>query len=451
MFSNLTEINGLSDINMLKIISRYLQKIRQNPFILQSLITLVLRVIGVFILFGFTLFLTKNFDPKTVGQYDFVRSFLLVIGSISLLGCDQSILYFRGRLKISNTSSDLRSIYMKMVGIVFSMSVFLFVIVLSLDKEFINTFFADEGVYPILLKATGILFFYALTTLNIEVFRALDHLYVAELFRNTIKYIPVIIGAVILYYFYDETYLVDVFLFGFVILSVITTSLTFYYFTRNRGKSEDDAISYKEIITKSYPIAISGMALFLLMSFDIMFLKKYRDDASVAFYALAVKFMTVVSMVIITVNITISTKIAEYFSTRNTIELNKILRNSSRLIFMMTLPATIIICLFSESVLGFFGKEYIAAKDALLILMIGQGICSAFGAVPVYLNMTGRQHIFQIILVLAVVVNFVLNRFLIPDYGMTGAAIAFVLSSFFWNISAALVIYRKDKVKVFFN
>ena len=187
---------------MLKIIRRYLQKIKQNPFILQSLITLVLRVIGVFILFGFTLFLTKNFDPKTVGQYDFVRSFLLVIGSICLLGCDQSILYFRGRLKGSNTLSDLRSIY---------------------------TFFSDDGVYLILLKATGILFFYALTTLNIEVFRALDHLYVAELFRNSIKYIPVIIGAVILYYFYDEAYLVDVFLFGFVILSAITTSLVFYY------------------------------------------------------------------------------------------------------------------------------------------------------------------------------------------------------------------------------
>lgn len=436
---------------MLKIIRRYIQKIKQNPFILQSLITLVLRVIGVFILFGFTLFLTKNFDPKTVGQYDFARSFLLVIGSICLLGCDQSILYFRGRLKGSNTSSDLRSIYLKMVGIVFSMSFFLFLIVLILDKEFINAFFADDGVYLILLKATGILFFYALTTLNIEVFRALDHLYVAELFRNSIKYIPVIIGAVILYYFYDETYLVDVFLFGFIVLSAITTSLIFYYFNQNEGKSNKDTVSYKEIVSKSYPIAISGMALFLLMSFDIMFLKKYRDDASVAFYALAVKFMTIVSMVIITVNITISTKIAECFSTRNTIELNKILRNSSRLIFMLTLPATLVICLFSESFLGFFGADYVAAKDALLILMIGQGICSAFGAVPVYLNMTGRQHVFQIILLLAVVINFVLNRFLIPDYGMAGAAIAFVASSFFWNGCAAAVIYRIDKVKVFLN
>jgi hypothetical protein len=47
---------------------------------------------------------------------------------------------------------------MKMVGIVFSMSVFLFVIVLSLDKEFINTFFADEGVLSDSLKATEFYF-----------------------------------------------------------------------------------------------------------------------------------------------------------------------------------------------------------------------------------------------------------------------------------------------------
>jgi hypothetical protein len=89
---------------------------------------------------------------------------------------------------------------MKMVGIVFSMSVFLFVIVLSLDKEFINTFLQMKESIRF-FESNWNFIFYALTTLNIEVFRALDHLYVAELFRNTIKYIPVIIGAVILYYF----------------------------------------------------------------------------------------------------------------------------------------------------------------------------------------------------------------------------------------------------------
>ncbi|MFV5694182.1 MATE family efflux transporter [Flavobacterium sp. LB3P122] len=436
---------------MLKIFTNDLQKIKNNPFILQSLNTLILRVLGMLILFGFTLFLTKNFSPKIVGQYDFVRSFLLVIGSICLLGCDQSILYFRGRLKGVNGLYSLKEIYIKMVGIVFSMAIILFLIVLATNKDFINAFFSDQGVYLILLKSSGILFFSALTTLNTEVFRALDRLYVAELFRNAIKYIPLILGAILLYYIKKEIYLVDVFLIGFVILAVITSILVFNYFSKVKTNTINEPNTYKEIIVKSYPIAISGMALFLLMSFDIIFLKKYRDDATVAFYALAMKLMTILSMVIVTVNITVSTKIAEYFSTKNTFELNKILRNSSRLIFILTLPIALLICVFSEYILQFFGKEYIVARNALLILMIGQGICSAFGSAPIYLNMTGRQNVFQIILVMAVIINFILNRFLIPVYGMGGAAFAFVASSFFWNFISAVVIYKKDNVKVYLN
>ncbi|TRX01723.1 oligosaccharide flippase family protein [Flavobacterium gawalongense] len=436
---------------MLKIFTNYLQKIKSNPFILQSLNTLILRVLGVLILFGFTLFLTNNFSPKIVGQYDFVRSFLLVIGSICLLGCDQSILYFRGRLKDANALYALKEIYIKMVGILFSMSIILFLIVLCTNKELINTFFSDQGVHLILLKSSGILFFSALTTLNTEVFRALDRLYVAELFRNTIKYIPLILGAILLFYVKKEIYLVDVFLIGFVILAVITSVLVFNYFSKAKTNTINEPVTYKEIVVKSYPIAISGMALFLLMSFDIMFLKKYRDDATVAFYSLAVKLMTILSMVIVTVNITVSTKIAEYFSIKNNAELNKIVKNSSRLIFILTLPATVLIGIFSEYILSFFGKDYVAAKDALLILIVGQGICSAFGSASVYLNMTGRQHVFQVILVAAVLINFVLNRLLIPEYGMTGAAITFVASSFFWNFISTVVIYYKDKVKVYLN
>lgn len=436
---------------MFEIITRYTQRARNNPFIIQSLATLVLRVLGVLILFGFTLFLTKNFNPETVGQYDFVRSFLLVVGSICLFGCDQSILYFRGRLKETNLLSGLKSLYWKMVGIIFLMAILLFLIVLGIDEQFVNTFFSDQGVYEIFLKSSCILFFYALTTLNIEVFRAMDHLYLAELFRNTIKYIPVTIGAVILYYFQSEAYLVYVFLVGFIVLAALTTGIICYYFNKIKINREKDGFTYKEIISKSYPIAISGMALFLLISVDIMFLKKYRDNATVAFYALAVKLMTILSMIIVTVNITVSTKIAEYFSTKNNFEMNKILRNSSRLIVMLTIPATIMICLFSKNILSFFGEDYVAAREALLILMIGQGICSFFGSASVYLNMTGRQHVFQVILVLAVLINFALNRVLIPEYGMTGAAIAFVGSSFFWNFTSAVIVYRKDKVKVYLN
>jgi O-antigen/teichoic acid export membrane protein len=438
---------------MLRKSRNQLLKIKKNTFVQQSLITLILRFFGVITLFGFTVFLTKTYPPKIVGQYDFTRSFLLVVGSICLLGCDQSILYFKGRLNEKNTIEGIKKVYAKMVGLLFIMSGLIFSIFWSIDSHYFNNYFSDPGVYSILLKSSAVLFFYGLTTLNTEVFRALDHFYVAELFRNTIKYIPLIIGAVLLSYCDKMDYLVEVFLTGFVLLSIITTLLIFIYFNKAKVENENETVvfTYKEIATKSYPIAISGMALFLLMSFDILFLKKYRDDSTVAFYSVAIKLMTILSMVIITVNITVSSKISEYFFSKNKTDLIKIIQHASRLIFALTFPAVTIICIFPEFILGLFGKEYVAAKDALLILIVGQGICSAFGTAPVYLNMTGRQHIFQIILIVAVLINFILNRVLIPQYGMVGAATSFVVSSIFWNGITAIVIYKKDKVNVFLN
>ena len=107
---------------MFKLILFYLHKIKENPFVLQSVKTMILRAIGVITLFGFTFFLTKTYDPKIIGQYDFIRTYLLILGSICVLGTDQSILYFTGMLKSRNRSGELKRIYIKMVFLIFLMS-----------------------------------------------------------------------------------------------------------------------------------------------------------------------------------------------------------------------------------------------------------------------------------------------------------------------------------------
>lgn len=196
-------------------------------------------------------------------------------------------------------------------------------------------------------------------------------------------------------------------------------------------------------------MAISTLAIFLLMSFDVLFLKKFKGNETVAFYALAIKLMTLLLVVMNSVNITISPKIAELFFAKKTIELKKTMRDSARLIVAISLPVVVCFCLLSRPLLSLFGQKYLIAREPLLILMIGQGICSFFGGVQVYMNMTGKQNIFQFILILAVVLNFTLNYILVPLYGMNGAAFSYVLSMFFWNFITSIIIYKKDKISVF--
>lgn len=436
---------------MLRTLHFHFLKTIQNPVVRQSLLTLFIRVFGVVLLFGFTLFLTQKFTPQVVGQYDFVRTFLFAIGSICLLGFDQSILYFKGRLYPEYSLGHLKKGYLKMVLMLFFASLFLFVFIVLLDATVVAKFFSDDATYPLLLKASAVLFFYGLSILNVEVFRALNEIVVAELFRNVFKYLPIIVVAFILVQWQQESYLVDAFLLGFVFLGVLTTVLTFYFFTKKPATCTTDCFSSREIITHSFPIAISGMAIFLMMSFDILFLKKYFGDATVAYYAVAVKLMTLLSVIILTVNITVSAAIAASFSNKEIDKVQKIVQNSSRLIVAITLPAVIGLLIFPEFILQFFGSNYVVAKEALFVLVLGQGFCAFFGSAPVYLNMTGRQRIFQRIVLGALVLNFLLNYWLIPSYGMLGAAIAFSVSALFWNLGTALFVYVKDGIKLFLS
>lgn len=430
-------------------------KIKKNPFVLQSLKTMFLRIIGVVTLFGFSLFLTHNYDPKIIGQFDFIRMVLLVLSSICVLGTDQSILYFTGILKSTNETQKLKAIYKKIVMLIFMLSLLTLIVFFIIGPNRIAVFFNDKSTYLLMAKAIITLFFYSVTLFNTETIRALDKIYMAELFRNTFKYVSVIIGAVVLFYYHQENYLVDTFLIGFLALSIITTIIIFRLFKKQKDDSillnDTNSFSYSFIAHKSYPMAISNLAIFLMMTFDVVFLKKFKGDETVAYYAVAMKLVSILFMINNSVYISVSLKIAQLYTDKNRAELLKALKYSARIIVLLTVPVVLFVCLFSENILYFFGENYTQGKQALLILMMGQLMASFFGVSAIYLNMTGRQSIFQIVLIFAVLVNLILNIILIPIYSLTGAAIAFVSSLLFWNIVTAIIIYKKDKLVVLFH
>lgn len=430
---------------------QFLFKIRHNQLIYASINTMGLRILGIITLFGFTLYLTHNYEAKLIGQLDFIRTYLLIVGSLCIVGTDQSILYFAGILNGKQSIGNLKGVYKKMLLLIFIMCILVSLALVLIGKSIIDAFFHDDTTYQNILKATLILFFYSVTIFNTEVFRALDSIYTAELFRNTFKYFSVIIGAVVLLNIEKKKYLIDTFLYGFVILSIVSSILIFKLFKKQNLSNLSCEYSYSTILNKSYPMGISAIAIFLLMSIDIIFIKKHLGDEKVAYYAIAVKLMSILLMIMNSVTISISTKISEYFTSGNIILLKLTMKNSARIIFGLSIPIILLVCIFSNSILSFFGNEFLQSKEPLFILIIGQGLCSMFGGVQVYLNMTGRQNIFKRIVLIAVFFNLLLNSFLIPKYGMNGGAIAYVLSMFFWNFIATLIIYKKDNINVFLS
>ena len=84
----------------------------------KSFSVLIIRSLGVLLLFGFTLFITNFFTAENVGRYDFVRSALMVLGGLALMGTNQSIIYYSGLLKARKSIESIRAVYSKMIKII---------------------------------------------------------------------------------------------------------------------------------------------------------------------------------------------------------------------------------------------------------------------------------------------------------------------------------------------
>jgi O-antigen/teichoic acid export membrane protein len=71
---------------------------------------------------------------------------------------------------------------------------------------------------------------------------------------------------------------------------------------------------------------------------------------------------------------------------------------------------------------------------------MGYFVSAISGSVGFILQMTGKQNVFQVILLSAAVINIALNIVLVPIYGISGASFATMTSMIFWNLTAVIYI-----------
>ncbi len=424
----------------------------KNFLIKNSLKVLLLRASGILLMFLLSLFLTNSFSAEIVGQYDFVRSFLMILSGASLLGTNQAIIYYSGILTSKKSFGSIKSIYFKMNFLILVACAILYTPLLVIDKEIINQIFNKQGAYELVSLSLQGLVFYSITMLNIDTIRALKHTLISEGFRNIFRYTPFFIFSIILYIIDSPEDLVLWFIYSFVVIFVISTAVVYLFlFNKNFPKSAAHNFSSTEILRASYPMALSAISYFLMQSTDVLFISAYDTFESVAYYSIAVKLATVTALALISVNIVIAPKIASIYNDKNFSQLKLILKKATRINVVISLPIIVLLLLFSEYVLSTFGSNYILAKNALWVLLIAQFFNSITGPSALYLNMTGRQKKLNVILVISLLINVVLNIILVPDFGMLGAAISTTTSFVISKILASALVFYLDNVKTFIS
>ena len=434
----------------LNIIFILLSTLINSGFLKKGFAIIVLRFLGVLLSFGGLMLITNLFPDDEVGRYQYLNSIIITVGTVVLLGLNVSFIRFAGELFATQKQYEFKRLYTRNVIIISIMTlifVLFYFIFRFLFPEIINA--ADDRIYKMSLLA---LFPHAIAVLNFQVLLGLNRLYLSEFFRNVIKFITIIIFVLLFYFLNKHDQLLEAFIWSLWLVAILST--LFVWFRLNDFKTEtiiEDSISYRKILKVSIPMILSFISLLLMQQMDLLVLKEFTAYENLAYYGVAVKISMVLSIVLTAVNQVIGPQLAEFYFKGDKNGIKSIVDKSIILNNALTIPIIIVIMIIPETVLSFFGENYYVAKNALLILLIGQGINGIMGSTDLYLNMTGKQNYFQKIIFMALIINLILNFILVPKWGMTGAATATAVSLIFWNILGVIYVYRVDGVVLVLN
>jgi O-antigen/teichoic acid export membrane protein len=202
----------------------------------------------------------------------------------------------------------------------------------------------------------------------------------------------------------------------------------------------------KKLQIEALPLGLFFVVLVVLCYIDTVMLSKMRNYHEVGLYNAAFKIYEGITILPTVFFLVILPRLSELFTTDKERH-KRLMKNVIKYMFVLALPVLLYGIFASNFFIDkFFGKEFIAATQALQILFLGIAFQFPNWMLHTALISIDKQKIILAVGGCGVVSNIILNLFLIPRYGYVGAAVATVMAEFFMFIYAYWYITKKVAV-----
>jgi O-antigen/teichoic acid export membrane protein len=168
---------------------------------------------------------------------------------------------------------------------------------------------------------------------------------------------------------------------------------------------------------------------------DFLMLGWWQPEAQVGLYKVATSGASLTVAGLGVLAMITNPRFAALFKTQDTRQLARLAAYAAGFGLTAALPVFVVFLFWGGPILSLvFGPSFVGGTAALIILTAGQALSAFFGTCVGLLNMTGHEkHAMRGVLV-ATVLNVVLNLVLIPRFGIEGAAVATLISTVTWNV-----------------
>ena len=194
--------------------------------------------------------------------------------------------------------------------------------------------------------------------------------------------------------------------------------------------------------TMSWGIVVASAGLVWA---DTLILGVLRTAQEVGVYNVATRLVNLAVFVMVPLNAAVSPQFAHLLHRADRARLGNAYSTTTRWILTLSMPAFVLLLVYAHDLLRLFGGEYTVGASVTIILALGQLLNAGTGPCGALLNMSGRVKLNMLNNAAVLVLNIGMNIALIPEFGITGAAVA-------WSVSLAAVnLARLVEVRVLFG
>lgn len=264
------------------------------------------------------------------------------------------------------------------------------------------------------------------TEMYLAVFRAFERMRVVSILMVAQRVLFFVIGLAVLLWGGDVVLFSLAFLFVSIALLIITRRQMARH--HDNKKTTHDAKLVRKIFKDSLPIC--GLILFTYIYFriDAVLIFFLLGELETGWYSSAFKLIETLALLMASIRFGVFPVLSKTFK-EGSDHYQKIWQETSRYLLLISIPVAVGMILLAAKILDIlYGTDFSAAGPVLKIMALGFPLLCLNDLASYLLLSQNKTSSVLLIAGFAAVFNVVLNIFLIPKWGMTGAAFATTLT-----------------------
>lgn len=424
-------MNNLSNLIKLGIIQLKNLSVDHHILVKGSGQSFVIKILSLVIGFALQVLLARVLKVEEFGMYMYVLAWVNILTLVGKFGLDQAAKKFLPVYQANNDQNKLAGFILysfKKVLYISLMLGFVIILITYLLKDKIGV-----DLFIVFVAGAALLLINSQLQLIGSFLEALKKIIPGQLPRNIIR--PVLLGlGVVVLIFINKPNATAAMIVNIIATALALAVIVFYLLKYINLQTNHHPID-SDWLNTAFPLLLTSGVHLMLTQTDIILLGYLRNTDLAGIYSSVSRISQLVLFGLTAVNIITAPLISELYVEKNFKKLQEMVSFSALLTLVLTMPVIVIIALITPFILNIFGPEFVTGSTALRIILLGQVINALSGSISFIMTMTKFHKQSLYILTLAAIINLVLNVFLIPLFGLEGAAATTAITTVFWNVT----------------